>query len=1018
MAYGKYRHAEISGQAGTTWYVEIWRKDWVGSSSVIDLHGEGFEVKWTGEGGTRDRQYITSECVILCNIKNDIDEDFMYDIFSKGDRRYFVRIYKNAISDVGLWWFGWVQPSFSQFENFPYPYHSHITATDSIGTYSKQPESSLTAAETATANPIIEHIKDFGDDAGIYNVTADSGVNNNAPARDNQNWIYTSIDWWRDGDTYQSDDPFSLYRISKVPFITEPEKFPNRYYKYKVLKESLKTFNTVGVLSDGRYNFIQPNNYKGNTSGNLTFYKYDKGDFADVPSSEVENNLLLIDGTTNANSGTVMGGGTITYEPPYNSVTANYSFGSAQIVIIPQDYSSYTFVGNMQNDPSAPDSAHLNINLNFYYKEVLAEQGVIDNLNTLSASSPSLQGQYFYSEFHWQVRISDGTSNYYLTHSTNSPRYRWVTTEPTNKLFIGYPYGIQESLGSDPNYPAQSNSNNNTGPCSMEVQWPNIFPVSARKRVVETWGGLYREADLPPITGQIHIKLTGERNVYYYNYDDGTYAGGVLGPINPGGTSWPTTDPYLSSDSFRFIRESPYDSSVLSSISDSEGSLALTDEGEGLKFVANQTTIPAEEDYLLGDLLIGQSGEESVNVNCIQYLNGTLQESVTSGFRRGNSGGFLNPTQLLCNEFLELQVEPLEILQADIFSPDISPIKLVRYSINNNTDYNYYSFLGGTFKAQSETMSGEWFKIDNVSYTISPDDPLDASHLRPLSGGNENEINNVKESIKYFDSINSIGETNADITSGVSINKINFNGTSSAKVYNNQKLYLKHSLAPNGLVVTVNGDTLSGASAIDINSITPSFPILAKAKLFVIPSDLTNVITGGGSTTQTVNIILKDVGSYLWYAFLQNYWYTLGSATFPNLGTGSSPSALVSAYSHYQGRMTSYTAIESCTVKKFILTFNWTSSAIDGDVDLEFAFSKFTPITNGTAANITMNSITATNTTGTFTENKPYQVEFTLSGSNASLSAGDCLACHIRSVNSITTNRVIIYGTAILKVEI
>lgn len=864
MAYGKYRHAEISGQAGTTWYVEIWRKDWVGSSSVIDLHGEGFEVRWTGEGGTRDRQYITSECIIKCNIQNSTDEDFMYDIFSKGDRRYFVRVYKNAISDSGIWWFGWVQPSFSQFENFPFPYQSYITATDSIGTYSKQPESSLTATDTATANPIIEHIKDFGDDSGIYNVTADSGVNNNAPARDNQDWIYTSVDWWRDGDTYQSDDPFSLYRISKVPFITDPEKWPNRYYKYKVLQESLKTFNTVGLLSDGRYNFIQPNNYKGNTSGNLTFYKYDKGDEADTPSSEVENNLLIIDGTTNTNRGIVMGGGSSTYEPPYNSVTANYSFGSAQIIIIPQDYSSYTFVGDMQNDPSAPDSAHLNVNLNLYYREVLSESLVINNLNTLSATDPSLQGMHYYSQFYWQVRISDGTSTYYLTHSTTSDRYRWVTSEPTNRLVIGYPPGAQIALGSDPNYPSQFNTTNNNGPCNMEVQWPGIN-LSSRKRVVTTWGSLNVEADLPPITGQVHIKLTGERNIYYYNYDNGTYEGGVLGPINPGGTSWPSTDPYISSESIRIINTDKYNTSILSNINDSEGSLALTDEGEGLKYVANQTTITAEEDFQLGDLVIGQSGSESVNVNCIQYLNGTTPESVTSGFRRGNSGGYLNPTQLLCNEFLELQVEPLEILQADIFSPDISPIKLIKYSINSDSNYNYYSFLGGTFKAQSETMSGEWFKIDNVNYTITAPTPENTSGLRPLSEGNENKIDNVEKSIRYFDSINSIGETNADIVSGSSINKINFSGTSSSKVYNDQKLYLRHSLAPNGLVVTVNGDTSSGASSINIDPITPSFPIMKGAKLFVIPSDLTNVITGGGGGTpggSDTQVQFNDNGSF------------------------------------------------------------------------------------------------------------------------------------------------------------
>ena len=241
MAYGKYRHSTIKGQAGTDWYVEVWKKDnynqvengefttdlsdwynpnswtWVDNNGIggvqttgtgyirqslvvltgtyyvnidinsrtqgyievevggttssqittngvtsitlvasilgtvtitaggsfdgvisnisvstnadfkhskeLNLSGEGFEVKWTGEGGTRDKQFIASECVLNMFVENQDDEDWLYDdVFQKGDNYHYIRIYKDSVSDTNLWWYGWIQPGFDVIENAPFPY--------------------------------------------------------------------------------------------------------------------------------------------------------------------------------------------------------------------------------------------------------------------------------------------------------------------------------------------------------------------------------------------------------------------------------------------------------------------------------------------------------------------------------------------------------------------------------------------------------------------------------------------------------------------------------------------------------------------------------------------------------------------------------------------------------------------------------------------------------------------------------------------------------------------------------
>ena len=84
MAYGKYRHSTFYGEKGSTWNVEIWKDGYSGSSSEIDLSGEGFEITWNGQGGTRDRVFLGSECKLNCIVKDGVDEAFLYDTIESG----------------------------------------------------------------------------------------------------------------------------------------------------------------------------------------------------------------------------------------------------------------------------------------------------------------------------------------------------------------------------------------------------------------------------------------------------------------------------------------------------------------------------------------------------------------------------------------------------------------------------------------------------------------------------------------------------------------------------------------------------------------------------------------------------------------------------------------------------------------------------------------------------------------------------------------------------------------------
>ena len=855
-SYGKLRTTTILGQAGTTWYVQLWKKDYVGASSPINLGGEGFEVKWTGSGGTRDRAFLQSECILIVNILDATDEGLLYDIFEKGDREYYIRVYKgNSGQPSNLWWFGWVQPSFSKFENSPFPYSSQITATDSIGTFSKQIDSDLLESEFSYSPTINEHIKDFGDSSGIYNIFATSGETNAAPALDDINWFATSIDWWRNGDTYQSDDPFYLYKISKLPFRPDPEKFPTKYSKYNTLKESLRVFNTVGVLSNGQYNFIQANNYQGNTSGDLTFYDYSQGNEQDT-TSVVKNNLLTIDGTTNTDKGVVMSGSTITYEPPFKSVSAKFKNGSANIILHPNtDYTSYGFVGNIQEDPTAPENAGLILNLHLRNFEDLSESLIQSALS----SGQELKKHLFYTTFNWQIKLDDGTSTYYLTNSSTSDRYEWVAVEPTNVYHSGY----APPPNSDPNLPVSYNASpSSTTPCNMFLNPTN---PGARFAITQTF--ITFVADLPPITGSVSVKLNAVNSYYTWEYNGTT--NGLILPFLP------AVSPFVGRDVFFY---------PISTIVDYDSS-ALSDDQEGIVYKASQNDISAEEGFEFSDIIIGASGVSEVQPENIQYNDSSGEVlSVSQGFRRGNSGSFINPTQLLCSEFLSLQKEPLEILQADVFSPDVSPLKLLKYSINDDSTYKYYSFLGGSFKAQSETMNGEWFKLNNYTSSTEEDVPIPPDGFSK-SDVNEGHISQITHTQKVVLEENSLGLTSVIIASQVSITKVDLSSTSKGKVYDGQKLLLKSRSSNNYLVVVVDGTQNSGLTDIDIVSITPDFSIPIGSTLSVLTYDLTNVITAGTATPN----LYKGVTETAIYIKAQdfNMWNKTGYNSYTRDDLGS-----------------------------------------------------------------------------------------------------------------------------------
>ena len=930
-SYGKLRNTTILGQAGTTWYVQLWKKDYTGDSSEVTLGGQGFNIKWTGQGGTRDTQFLNSECVLDMYAQNTVDEDLAYDIFSKGDRSYYVRIYKNGESSSDIWWFGWVNPSFSKIENAPFPYKINIKATDSIGTFSKRSYDVLSSVNYGLIERVNTHIKDFGDKMGLYDLSdnllsdgtfpfgttewtygsswsipasggqidydggsgsviqtgvsitqgdpisilfnisnlaeGDSAVfaitnfayesllepdspntymaitsngsyvfsgnslydassirilpwatptttfsltdvvilngtdSNASPCPIENDWFQTSIDWWRDGDTYQSDDPFYLYRTSKAAYIKKPDESPQKYKEYDVLKGALKTFNTTCVLSEGKYNFIQPNNWIGNTNGWTRVYQYDVGgDNRDTTASTLTNLLSV-----NQTDATILAGSSITFEPSFKEVTANHKSTSDLVVLINNvDANSALNLGYI--DASA---GSMEFKLSGTHTETYLTSVIASNL----PSGYEVPNWGIETSVNIDISITDGTDTYYLDWSgtsTNSSTSTgtWSLTNNLCSAVCGYAY---------PNSEAGANPTND----------PTATYPTRSTRIGENWEMVsnfiqtVRTATAPPISGVLSVQMNALNYIRRYNESTGSIQ----------------FMPFMAIESRVTVLNAD---SHIQSIEVSENEDGVND----VTFTASQNTNISEESFDLGNIIVGSPivGETTVlnQFNIAHDLSGEVRY-VSDGFRRGNSGNYSSVTQLLVDEFLQLQVEPLEILQAEIFSPTISPSKLLKYSINNDGSYNYYAFLGGDFSPMDETMNGEWYKV-STSNSVTQDEG--SSSFSPLPPNTSNLLSNFKSETNTSLNENALGVTSTELISGTSISKINFDGTLKGKIYDGQKLSLQRDAGNSFMIVEVDGDQAVGVSNIDIQSITPDITIPIGSTLSVLTYDLSNVIQG------------------------------------------------------------------------------------------------------------------------------------------------------------------------------
>lgn len=825
-----------------------------------------------------------------------------------------------------IWWFGWMSASFDAIENAPFPYIVRLNATDSYGFFKSRSKDSFTDYTDKTSYQKITQILGRQDDPdsgnnhrgflgkmnlmpsldGTSNLTPcphrtdgneSSGTNYTIIMKNMINWFRRNssgtindynITYNPPGSSPALRDPFFNYYFSKSPFgaddsydennqLIEPIGDALDYKESDVFDSVLKLFGAVGVLSEGSYRFFQPSNYIGNTNGEVPVYNYrtssQMSEAITLREQEsTSSDLLIIDQINNV----ILGGSSLTYENSIKDVTLSFNEGFS-VSNVEQGVALDTSIGI--GSLSSIDHGPIEIDFFALAKEIVNEPAASTSSSVPRFTSADYRIYNHGIKTNTRLKIKqlqpDGTYKY-LQENSNSNILTWTNTDTTISIIRGDIdfYGNNDPVN-DTSLIAEGMINCGqftTVEQSGDIISSNTFGVNNDKRLTTTRIRFKAFIEKPVNTGGIFIEATSRNST----------TGSFVGHYKQMKSSGAGPDPFGTiggvDNNPTFVSSETICEQINIYYTDAEQGESLSSK---VIYKSEQSTVSSNASVDLGTTLIGQTAINPQASICFRNATASASggspatypnynesdqfeiEPCLDGFvRGGTSTDVKNICQLATNEYLRLQSEPLEILQADIFSADISPTKLIKYRINGDSgDYKYYIFKGGTFKAESATMSGEWYKVNQSSVIINdtsePDLPPTPEPVPPGGGANKGIISsdnvpdsimseNTKisdvntENIKANFNLNILGVTTTNVVASSGVTKIFLSSTIEGRYYKNQKLYLT---APDGskqLEITCASEKV-GVNYVDITSVTPINNYPPGSLILTKTSDLTNV---------------------------------------------------------------------------------------------------------------------------------------------------------------------------------
>ena len=299
---------------------------------------------------------------------------------------------------------------------------------------------------------------------------------------------------------------------------------------------------------------------------------------------------------------------------------------------------------------------------------------------------------------------------------------------------------------------------------------------------------------------QLRVEDQASPGTYYYLKRDWSPSGGTL----YGATSWTTTASYYYLDA-SLAQNSSTGLTVANKFTVVTPPLPVTGEADvdieqnGL-YNQNNASVSVPSGYFAGwsveQVLISYLSDESNSV-ATKYLSTNGSTNINSNlvldlgevrtadafggpgsffvydgsswvpsadWRRGNTGTYVDLLELLTKEVLSLHKKPIERYSGTIVGPNV-------FGIRYEFDGAYWLPLSGSYNANMDEWSAEWFKIESDDTDITIGTPVDDGNAADFVARVSTQ-QGTDEVINVLD----INTTDASVTNQAVINDLNHTG--------------------------------------------------------------------------------------------------------------------------------------------------------------------------------------------------------------------------------------------------
>ena len=916
-AYKNYTSTFYSNR-NNRYDIEIWSKADASTGNTFNVSKGGFKLSYKGSDN-RNNITMPSELTFNFMVENGTQETYLTTLLSSDDTEYFLVVRRNFV----IFWWGGLKAGFDSFDNDYYPFVVTLKATDYIGDFINEKEDTALPDDVlAYAGEVIG--TNLHDNSKISEGGSDSFLESCFPLGASQ-LLNRFNNRWVGEDQYFADsiNPFSKQRINYNNFLGSNSSTYSKSDAYKGYLKSLSmcafqadgfynviqpfsyttdTFRvtrkpigeesyvinvlTQGQTIDNRQNAendssVAPtvdSGFKGDewllnpadltdgwdTSGSVTmitansfnialttsymYYDLVEGEYC-VSYSEndtsvkivyantsgADNDLLTESGQANFSIGATGGRlkimatstGTKTiefvglqkgtfqhrrfiegqdwrYQRPYGRVSASYNFGNSFAVLSANNTSTTSSIYTTLTNIGAVSDAQLTgavFNTGFKYAE---------RFDTLSQGIESINGR-----IHCKLKI--GTQ--YLTGTIGT--LAWTTVDSTFYLTV-------------PTWASFTNSDGeyswyyNNGPTLVSPQW-----YDDTGSIADIQFGLDISLPSIPASGAISFQFVSG-TINYYTFDFDIFSGTAPTPStitqNNLETRWSVSN---SGISFADIGE----------------------QSTGIDYTATTPNLNNFDSFDMGSMPIGNTSNEDGFESALTVVNITGDSIIPTYVQVNATGDQYQMTSLASQEYISPQTSPLKMIEGNYYVNDFSAFKAIVL------DGEKYIFSEGTLTADTDTISGTWYKLSTTTETITvidetiyeeeedtpfppnPHDPID--HWWDLIP----TLTNATTKPRGIRDYNSVGLASGSLSAGSSHTKVDIINTARGKLYDNQKMLLT---APDGsypMILVKDGDSTTSDTQINVDSFTPLVNYPVGSVLSMLVYDLTNVITGGGGGT-------------------------------------------------------------------------------------------------------------------------------------------------------------------------